>query len=302
MHFFTRQILLFFVLWLPLDLVAQELSPRAYWPSPVGTRVVTVGYSYMTGDIIPDRSLPLTGVDSTISTAHFGFRQTIDLWGRTANLTVELPFSSGNTVGKRDTGVELERDYDGVGDIGITLSVNFLGAPAMTKAQFGELRRSPRPILGGSIKLVAPTGTYNPNRIVNVGANRWAMRAEMGYIKTLGSQWVVEAALGGWFFADNDDFFGVTKEQKPVVTAQGHIIHRFARGVWASLDINYYSGGRSTIGSKTLDDLQRDSKIGATIYFPLGNSNAVKLGYTNGSLNDSSEAFDIFLISYQQVF
>ncbi len=94
----------------------------------------------------------------------------------------------------------------------------------------------------------------------------------------------------------------MTKEQDPVVTLQGHLIHRFRPGLWASLDMNYYEGGRSTIGGRRLDDLQRDSKIGATLVFPFARRHAVKLGYSKGSINDSSEDFDVFLISYQQLF
>ena len=47
-------------------LFAQELVPRAYWPSPVGTNVLVLGYQYSSGDIVVDQSLPVVGVDSTI--------------------------------------------------------------------------------------------------------------------------------------------------------------------------------------------------------------------------------------------
>lgn len=297
----TLKCLLFSSLWLSNWAIAQELAPRAYWPSPVGTKVATVGVSYVTGDAVPDRSLPLTGVDSTISTVHFGYRQTVNLWDRTANFTIELPLTSGETVGVQDTGVDLNRDYDGVGDLAATFSINFMGAPAMDGQQFGSLRQNPHPILGGSIKLVAPTGTYNPKRLINVGANRWAVKAELGYIAPLNPKWLVELSVGTWFFADNDEFLGFTKEQEPVLTMQGHLIHRFSPGFWVSLDMNYYNGGRSTIGGNKLNDLQRDSKIGANVVYPIGKGKAVKVGYSNGSLNDSDEAFHVFMLSYQHI-
>jgi hypothetical protein len=281
---------------------AQELSPRAYWPAPVGTQVVTAGYSYMSGDIVPDRSLPLTGVDSSINSMILGYRHTLNLWDRTANITVEAPYIDGTTVGTREDELDLERKYNGVGDLAVTFSVNILGAPAMTKPEFRQKRGDFDHILGFSVKLVAPTGNYDSHRLINVGANRWAMKTELGYIAVLNPKWVLEAALGVWFFEDNKDFLGMTKEQDPVVTLQGHLIHRFRPGLWASLDMNYYEGGRSTIGGRRLDDLQRDSKIGATLVFPFARRHAVKLGYSKGSINDSSEDFDVFLISYQQLF
>ena len=287
---------------LPAIGMAQELAPRAYWPAPVGARVATVGYSHVSGDAIPDRSLPITDVDSSIDSMHLGYRHTLNLFDRTANLTLEVPYTDGITVGTREEELNLERQYSGIGDLAATLSINILGAPAMNLQEFQEMRRNPHPVLGASIKLVAPTGKYESDRLINVGANRWAMKAEMGYITVLSPKWLLETSLGGWFFQDNDDFLGITKKQKPVLSVQGHLIHRFRAGFWASLDVNYYKGGRSTIGSQRLDDLQRDSKIGATLVFPFASRHAIKIGYSVGSLNDSGENFDTFLISYQRIY
>ena len=111
------KLLVFATMLASYDLGAQELSPRAYWPAPVGTRVVTLGYSYTSGDAIPDRSLPITGVDSSINSLHFGYRHTLNLWDRTANITFEVPYIDGTTVGSRDGGLIREREYRGVGDL-----------------------------------------------------------------------------------------------------------------------------------------------------------------------------------------
>ena len=70
---------------------AQELTPRAYWPAPKGTIVAVFGYAYSSGDVFMDPSIPLYGVDSKIHTAIAAYLQTIRLWGRSANLVVELP-------------------------------------------------------------------------------------------------------------------------------------------------------------------------------------------------------------------
>ena len=64
--------------------------------------------------------------------------------------------------------------------IGVTLSVNLLGAPTMTSKDFQALRADPHPILGASLKVVAPTGQYDPNRLLNTGGNRWGVKAELG--------------------------------------------------------------------------------------------------------------------------
>jgi hypothetical protein len=78
---------------------AQELTPRAYWPAPKGTKVLVLAYAYQTGDVVTDPSLPITGVDSTIHSGAVTYQQTFSLFGRTTNLHIELPFVDGTTTG-----------------------------------------------------------------------------------------------------------------------------------------------------------------------------------------------------------
>lgn len=283
-------------------LAAQEMTPRAYWPAPKGTRIATIGLSHVSGDTIPDPSLPIPGVDSDIATLQVGYLQTLSLLGRTANLILEVPYSDGDTVGVDKVTGKIKREYRGIGDVAATLSVNFMGAPSMDKQQFDELRRDPGPIFGGSLKLVAPTGKYDEDRLINVGANRWAMKAELGYIVPLNRKWLLEFDLGGWFFADNDDFLGFTKEQDPLASAQVHLVRRIRPGFWASLDSSFYQGGRSTVDGTRLDDLQRDSKLGFTVGYPVARGHVIKLNYSLGSVSDSREDFDILVLSYSRVF
>jgi hypothetical protein len=294
--------LFFGLLLAPVLAYTQELTPRAYWPTPVGTEVGTVGYSYVSGDTVPGPSVPITGLDSKISTLLVAYRRTTDLFGRTTNIIVEVPYSNGDTYGETDKGQELEHEYRGVGDVSATLSVNFMGAPAMSKEAFAQLRKAPKPILGGSLKIVAPTGSYENDRLINVGANRWALKAELGFIAPISHRWLVEVDLGVWVFQDNDDFLGLKKEQDNIGSMQVHLIHRFARGFWASLDGNYYKGGRSKVDGVRFGAPQRDSKVGLTVVYPLSRGNAVKLGYSHDSTNDKDEDADVYVISYSRAF
>jgi hypothetical protein len=196
----------------------------------------------------------------------------------------------------------LQQDYEGVGDLGVTLSVNLLGAPTMTPEEFAELRSNPRPILGASLKVIAPTGRYDGDKLLNVGSNRWAARAELGYMTVLNPKWLLEFGLGVWVFDDNDDFLGLTRKQGSIKAAEFHLVRRFSPGFWASLDVNAYRGGQSEIGGRRLDDLQRDSKFGVTLVYPIAHKQSLKFGYTMGSMNNNDQDFDIFQLSYARIF
>jgi hypothetical protein len=283
---------------LPSASLAQEMTPRAYWPAPKGTRIVQLGYVYTSGDTVPDPSLPIAGLDSSISSYYFGYLHTLDILGRTANFIMEIPYVDGETNVDNNAENERARQYQGVGDVDFTLSINAFGAPSMTREEYADLRQNPHQILGASVKIKVPIGQYNSDRVVNVGANRWAVRPQLGYVVPLKPKWLLEFAVGGWFFGDNDDFLGFKKEQDPILALESHLVHRFGSGFWTSLDLNYYRGGRSTVDGQKLDDVERDSKIGFTVVYPVTRVHAVKFGYSTGSLNNSDEEFDYFLLSY----
>lgn len=297
-----KRVLALIAILLPSLSVAQELTPRAYWPAPTGTQVLSIGAVHTSGDIIPDPSLPISGLDSEITSLHLGYLRTLDLFGRSANLIVNLPYATGDTIVDSDIVGRVVRDYRGVGDLGVTLSVNLMGAPALTPESFAALRRDPPPIIGASLKVVAPTGNYDEDRVINVGANRWAAKLELGSIFVLHPKWLLELEAGAWFFGDNEEFLGsLTREQNPIYSAEAHLVHRFRPGFWASLDFNGYKGGRSRVDGRRLNDLQRDSKAGFTLVFPFATKQAIKASYAYGSLNDSAESFDVFSLSYQRV-
>lgn len=276
----------------------QELSPRSYWPAPQGTQLVSVGYTYNTGDTLTDPSLPITGANSDLHTVFATYLRTVSLAGRTANVILEQPYTWGTARGELDSGSRARRHLDGRGDFAITTSINLLGAPSMSREEFQALRADPPNILGASLRVVAPTGDYDKDKLVNTGASRWAAKAEVGYILPLRPRWLLEIETGAWWFQDNDDFVSGTKKQDPIYASEIHLVRRFRPGFWGSLDANYYSGGRTRVDGVKLDDLQRTSKFGATLVFPVSKGKAVKLNYSTGSATGKGNDFDSVLVSF----
>lgn len=283
-----------------LPVCAQELSPRLYWPAPVGTQLMVLGYQHSDGDVLLDPSIPLYGVDSNIGTVITGYVRTVDLWGRTTNVLLELPYSRGSTQGLLE-GRALRKDFAGFNDLSVSMTVNLLGAPAMTREEFQALRADPRPIVGLNLKLVLPTGHYEKGRLINVGANRWAARVQIGTILPIRPRWLLEFAAGGWFFGDDEDFIGGRREQDAILAAEAHLIHRFKPGFWAGLDVNYFRGGEQTIGGDERVDLQRNSRVGFTVAIPMAGRSAVKLGYSTGTRTRYGTDFSQIAVTYQRL-
>ena len=280
------------------ECAAQEITPRLFWPTPKGTQVLVSGYSYSNGDVQIDPSAPIEGAKSKINTGILAYTRTLDLWGRTSNLLVKLPYSLGTSQALVE-GVPEWRDFNAFGDVSVTLNVNLRGAPSMNREQFLEFRANPRHILGASVELVMPTGQYHKARVVNVSANRWAARFKLGSVLILKPAWLLELSASTWLFGDNNDFIYGPKKQDPVYALESNLIKRIRPGLWASLDMTYFRGGRGSIDGQRLDNYQSNLKLGGTLMLPFLKRHAIKIGYANGIYTRLGNDFNQVLLSYQ---
>ena len=277
------------------SVMGQELSPRFYWPAPKGTMIGVFGYSYSWGDVLTDPSLPIAGLDSRIHAGFAAYLQTLNVFGRTANFLIEIPYIVGHSEGEV-YGESRTRDVSGIADIGITLSANLIGAPSLTPKEFQELRNNPHPILGASIKILIPIGVYEKDKLINVGANRWAIKPELGFVFPLTKGWILELELGAWFFESNNEFLGVTREQQPIIATEFHVVKEFRSGLWGAFDFNWFTGGQTTVDGKLRADLQRNSRFGFTFLYPFAGRHALKAGYSIGVVTESGGNFRNFLL------
>jgi hypothetical protein len=285
------------VFFLESGVSAQELNPRAYWPLPKDTNVFVLSYQNSSGDIVTDPSLPLTGVDSDINFVSASYQRTLSMFGRSANLQLNLPYSEGRTEGLVE-GEFRRRDTAGMGDARVRLSVNLKGAPSMDRDGLRKLVQNPQTIVGASLLLQAPTGEYDADRLINIGTNRWGVKPAIGVIWPIRPSWLFEAELGVWLFGDNDDFLGMTREQDPILSTEVHLIKIITPRIWLSIDANYYAGGETTVSGENRDDLQRNSRAGATLFVPIKGGHGLRGSYSTGVTTKSGGDFEIFNISY----
>ncbi len=263
---------------------AQDLSPRAYVITPIHTNAAILTWAYFDGGVNFNGTVPISGATGTYNVPILSLYHTLNLFGRSANLTASLPYAVGNFTGTL-MGQQQTIYRSGLLDTSVRFSVNLKGGPAMTPQVFSKWKQ--KTLTGLSVKIIAPTGQYEPTKLVNWGINRWAFKPELGYSRRW-NHWVLDGYGGAWFYTTNPASFAQpipqSQTEAPIGSLEGHLSYDLKPRYWISLDGNFWWGGVTTLnGIQNLQTRQAGSRIGGTGSVPLGKHQSIKVNYSNGT-------------------
>jgi hypothetical protein len=275
---------------------SQDLAPRAYTIAPVHSNAITIAGAHATGSILLDAVLPIPDSSGDSWASSVTYYHSMNFFGRYSNATVTLPYAVSDVQGTLN-GIETTSHLSGLLGVDLRFSVNLLGGPAMDLAHFRKWKQ--KTVLGTSVVVIAPTGQYDPTKLINLGSNRWSFRPELGYSRRL-ANWVFDLYGGAWLFTTNHDYFSRnqylpgtnTQTQNPMGSFQGHISYdinpRIPR-LWASLDGNFWFGGKTSLnGVENPDTQAANSCIGFSFSVPVPKTRrqSLKFNYGNGVLTE----------------
>ncbi len=260
---------------------AQDLAPRAYVITPTGSHAVILSTSFNSGAVLVDPTVPLDDAKGSFQLPVFGYYQSLNLLGRSANFTVLLPYVHGDFEGTV-FGTYMYAYRSGLADARLRFAVNLHGGPAMGVGEY--LKWTEKRLVGASLTITIPTGQYDPARLINPGTNRWGLKPEIGFSRRW-KRWVADGYTGVWIFTGNNEFFPghSTRTQKPVGAVEGHLGYYLQPRLWASFDMNFWAGNRSTIDGVEKQDQQRNSRIGGTVSIPISRHQSIKFSYSQGA-------------------
>jgi hypothetical protein len=278
---------------------AQDLDPRAYARAPVNSTVAIAGFAFSTGGVVTDPSAPVQNIDAQVSTASIGVARVFNLFGKTAQALAALPYTWADVTGDV-ADVNQRAPRSGLADARLRLSVLLAGAPARTLA---EMMKDParRPVFGASLTVSAPTGQYQPERLVNLGTNRWAFKPEVALSYPVGPKWLIDVYGGVWFFTTNGEYFpgASVRTQKRVGALQAHVSYSFSPKAWVAFDSTWYRGGDVEVDGAVTGRRQSSSRVGATFVFPVGRSHSIKVAYSTGAIVRFGANFNAFSVGWQ---
>jgi hypothetical protein len=283
---------------------AQDLSPRVYVITPVHSNAITLGDIFNDGKLQFEGTVPIEGATGRLNVPSLTLYRSLSFFGRSANVAATLPYGVGHFKGTVQE-AEVDAYRSGLLDPIFRFSVNLHGAPAMDLPRIRQWRQ--RTLVGASLKLVPPTGQYDPAKLVNLGSNRWSFKPELGLSRRFGS-WVLDAYAAVWLFTKNPEFFsrnqyfsGTRRQtQDPIFAVETHLSYDVKPRLWVSLDGNFWYGGRTSLdGVENPATLQQSSRIGITASVPLTRRQAIRFGYADGAYVRFGGDYKIASVAWQ---
>lgn len=105
----------------------------------------------------------------------------------------------------------------------------------------------------------APTGSYDRNRALNLGEDRWKFAMQGGYIRRLGAGWTLDVIGDVMFYGPNSDAnaSGQTLKQDPSFQVQTMLRYNITQALDLRAGISGFFRGRTRLDSTTQDDRGR---------------------------------------------
>jgi hypothetical protein len=187
------------------------------------------------------------------------------------------------------SGTNIHSSITGAGDSSYAVAMLLKGGPALTKAQFEDYK--PGTTVGVSFGLTAPTGSYDPARILNLGADRWSLKPEIALSHPFGpdQKWEFDAYANVYIYTDNTSYHGrEILRQEPLPGFEAHISYSLNDRIWASLDTRYAFRATTFVDGIDQNNPQQNFVLGTEMNVAFGPQNSLvfevgkSLVYRNG--------------------
>lgn len=284
------------LLLVPTGVFSQELEPRSMVNVPVGTNFAMLGYGFASGNILYDPAIPLEDVNARTHALVGAYVRSFNFFGMASKVNVILPFAAGDWEGNYE-GTDSTTARTGFADMGFGFSFNFLGSPALNAEGFKDYEQ--KTIAGFSMQIVAPSGQYFEDKLINLGSNRWAFRPQLGLSHRI-NKWHLELEVNAWFFTANKSFWNGNKmEQKPIGAIKMNVIRSFKRGAWVSLGAGYAYGGIANVNDVKRDAVISVIRFGIIAVVPVHPRHSLKFSALTAYRFLEGADFDAISLAYQ---
>jgi len=268
------------------QLQAQDMEPRRWSHLPTDLNIVGFGLVVTEGEIFFDPVMKIEDGKFELYSLGSSYIRSTDWFGKSSRIDIRVPYSYGRWEGLVDGEYQSTRRH-GLRDPRIRLSVSLYGAPPLKGKAFMDYRMS-TPVsttVGAALSITFPLGEYFPDRLINLGGNRYVIRPQLGVLHQRGP-WQFEVTGSVAFFTENDEYLvDYSLEQNPLLFVQGHVIRALRKGMWTSFSAGYTWAGENQLDGKDLGNNDRTKYFALSFGMPVGPHQNMKLTYVNADTN-----------------
>jgi hypothetical protein len=283
-------------IYFPCAVYGQFADPRTYANAPVDVNQLELDYTHATADDSIDTSLTIGGSHLEVNELAVAYIRTFGIMQHLAWVKASVPFAyvSGSVGGSG-----LSRSVAGAGDASLQLTSLLLGGSALSVAEFEKY--VPATTVGVSLTVSGPSGQYDPNKVLNLGSDRWSVKPEIAISHPFGhdQKWVVDGYFYAYFFTDNTEYHG--KEilrQEPLPGLEAHISYNITPNLWVSLDANYAVRGTTFVDGVDQNDAQRNLTVGSETYWTVNSRNSIALLFAKSVVHENAAIFTAVALKY----
>jgi hypothetical protein len=280
----------------PSQLSGQFTDPRTYDNTPVGVNQLELVYAYAHANASIDASLIVAGAEvnlnqgTTYYTRYFSFFRRL-AWAQAA---VPLAGLDGSL-----SGTNIHVSSTGTGDSSYEFAMLLKGGPALSVAKFASYK--PTTTIGASLTITAPTGLYHPDRLLNLGSNRWSFKPEIAVSHPFGpkQKWEFDGYANAYFYTENTAYQGTEiLRQKPLPGLEGHLSYSFTPSLWASLDTRYSFGGDTIVNGMNQNNAQQNFILGSEVNVSLNSQNSLVFEFAKALVHQNGPTATGFAVKY----
>ena len=276
---------------------SQELEARSYAVVPTGLHAMALSYTFSSGNVITPGSSPIQNLDVTNNVFNLAYVQTFTIFKKLARVSASIPYGFLNGTGKFQ-GLDTTGSRTGFYDGRIKFGVNLIGSPALPPKDFQKFQE--HTVFGASVVISVPVGQYFPSKLINLGANRWGFKPELGVSHREGRLFY-EIYTGVWMYTENTDFFkSYVQKESVLFTLQAHIDYTFQHGKYVALNGGLARGGETSLNGMEQNDDDRNWRLGATFSTPIFNNHqSVKAMINTGIETRAGQNYTALTVIYQ---
>jgi len=280
----------------PTQAHAQFTDAHQYDNSPIGVNLLEISYAFVHGDASIDTSLVIAGANLNVNQATIDFTRYLGLFHRLAWVQAAVPVAH---LGGSITGTNVRGSNAGTGDSSYALGMLLKGGPALSVVQFDNY--TPTTIVGVSLTVTAPTGLYSPDKILNLGSDRWSFKPEIALSYPFGSErnWQVDAYANAYFYTDNVSYHGLeVLRQEPLPGLEGHLSHSFNESMWVSFDTRYAFRGTTFVDGVDQNNAQHNLILGSEMSVSIDPRHSLLFEFAKTVVHENSPSAIGFSVKY----